>query len=281
MSSMPARLIRVRSESGDYQLLEALKKSRVKRQKQGRFFVESVACINAARAHGWRFSALIYSADRLSSWARDILAAVPAEQHLELEPHLLERLSDRSEPSELMAVIEMAPDDLARIEVGEADGEPLIIVLDRPSSPGNLGTILRTADAMGAHGVVITGHAADIYDPVTVRASLGALFATPAIRAPSSQALEPWLARLRSEHGAQLVGTSARAPAHLADHDFRVPTVLFLGNETAGLSAHCRSLCDTLVAIPQRGTASSLNVASAAAIALYEIVRQRRQSPAC
>ncbi|HKE18322.1 MAG TPA: TrmH family RNA methyltransferase [Kofleriaceae bacterium] len=276
----------MRSESGDYQLLEALKKSRVKRQKQGRFFVESVACINAARAHGWRFSSFIYAADQqLSGWARDILAAVPAEQHLELAPELLEQLSDRSEASELMAVVEMAPDDLARIALGEGDGEPrgdmLIVVLDRPSSPGNLGTILRTADAMGAHGVVVTGHAADIYDPVTVRASLGALFATPAVRAPSSQAIEPWLARLRSEHGAQLVGTSARAPAHLADHDFRRPTILFLGNETAGLSAHCRSLCDTLVGIPQRGTASSLNVASAAAIALYEIARQRRESRPC
>jgi 23S rRNA (uridine2479-2'-O)-methyltransferase len=275
------RLVRVMSESGDYQLLEALKSSRAKRQKHGRFFVESVACINAARAHGWRFAALIYSPDRLSNWAREILGAVGAEQHIELAPHLLERLSDRSEASELMAVVEMPPDDLARIrlagdENGDENGAPLVLVLDRPSSPGNLGTILRTGDALGAHGVVVTGHAADLYDPVAVRASLGALFATPAVRIASSQALEPWLARLRSDHGAQLIGTSARAAVHVADQDFRKATVLFLGNETAGLSAHCRSLCDALVGVPQRGAASSLNVASAAAIVLYEIARQRR-----
>jgi tRNA G18 (ribose-2'-O)-methylase SpoU len=270
---MPPRTIRVRSESGDYQVLEALKRTRSKRQKQGRFFVESVASINAARAGGWRFSAFIYSGDRLSGWARELLAEVPAEQHIDLAPHLLERLSDRSEPSELMAVVEMPPDDLARIELRS---DLLVVVLDRPSSPGNLGTILRTGDAMGAHGVVITGHAADLYDPLAVRASLGALFATPAVRIASLQALEPWLARLRSEHGAQLVGTSARAARRLDEHDLRRPTVLLLGNETTGLSAHARSLCDALVCIPQRGVASSLNVASAAAIALYEIDRQRR-----
>jgi tRNA G18 (ribose-2'-O)-methylase SpoU len=198
---------------------------------------------------------------------------VPAEQHFELAPHLLEKLSDRTETSELIAIIEMRPDDLSRIPVVP---QLLIVVLDRPSSPGNLGTILRTGDAFGAHGVVVTGHAADLYDPRAVRASLGALFATPAVRVPSTRELEPYLARLKAEHGVQLIGTSARAETPLVSIDFRRPTVLFLGNETAGLSAHCRALCDQLAGVPMRGVASSLNVASAASIAMYEIDRQRR-----
>jgi len=270
---MPPRRIQIHSESGDYQLLEALKRNRTKRQKQGRFFVESVACIDAARAGGWRFAAFVYSPDSLSNWARETLASVPAEQHFELTPRLLEQLSDRTETSELFAVVQMPPDDLARIPVDE---QLLVLVLDRPSSPGNLGTILRAGDAFGVRGAVVTGHAADLYDPRAVRASLGALFATPAVRVPSSRELEPWLARLKAERGAQLIGTSARAQVELTAHDFRPPTVLFLGNETAGLSAHCRSLCDQLVGIPMRGVASSLNLASAASIALYEIDRQRR-----
>jgi 23S rRNA (uridine2479-2'-O)-methyltransferase len=272
---MLPRRVRIQSESGDFQLLEALKRNRAKRQKQGRFFVESVACIDAARAAGWRFWALVYSADRLSNWARDVLGAVPAEVHFEVAPPLLEKLSERTETSELIAIVEMPADDLARIPI---DPRLLVLLLDRPSSPGNLGTILRAGDAFGAHGVVVTGHAADLYDPRAVRASLGALFATPAVRVPSTRELEPWLARLKAEQGAQLVGTSARAEASLGAVDFRRPTVLMLGNETAGLSAHCRALCDQLVGIPMRGVASSLNVASAASIALYEIDRQRRAS---
>ena len=270
---MPPRRIRIFSESGDYQLLEALKHNRAKRQKQGRFFVESVACINAARAAGWRFSAFAFSPDRLSGWAREMLAQVPAEQHVELAPHLLEKLSDRSETSELLAIVDMPPDDLARIRL---DDPLLVLVLDRPSSPGNVGTILRAGDAFGVGGVVVTGHAADVYEPRAVRASLGALFTTPVVRLPSSRELEPWLARLVAERGAQLVGTSARAELELSAQDLRRPTVLLFGNETAGLSAHCRSLCHVLVGIPMRGVASSLNVASAASIALYEIDRQRR-----
>jgi TrmH family RNA methyltransferase len=166
----------------------------------------------------------------------------------------------------------MPPDDLARIKLVE---QPLIVVVDRPSSPGNLGTIVRSADAFGAQGVVVSGHAADPFDPQAVRASLGALFTTPVVRVASSQGIESWLQALRGDHGVRVVGTSARADRRPDDQDFVTGTVLLLGNESQGLSAHYRSLCDDLVSIPQRGIASSLNVASAAAVLLYEIDRQR------
>jgi 23S rRNA (uridine2479-2'-O)-methyltransferase len=270
---MSSKVVRIRSESGDYQLVLALQQNRTKRQKQHEFFVESVACINALRGGGWTVSAFLYDPDRLSDWARDALAQIPAERHLQLSPELMQKLSERNEPSELMAVVRMQADDLARISLCP---ELLVVVIDRPGSPGNLGTILRAADAFGAHGVIVSGHAVDLYDPQTVRASLGALFTTPVVRLPSSQTLEPWLAKLRAELGVRVVGTSARASILLDAHDFRQPTLLLLGNETAGLSAHYRSLCDALVGVPLRGVASSLNVASAASIALYEIDRQRR-----
>jgi len=170
--------------------------------------------------------------------------------------------------------VRMPADDLARIPLRD---RLLIVVVDRPKSPGNLGTMLRAADAFGADGVVVTGHAADLFDPQAVRASLGTLFTKPVVRVPSSQQLEPWLQRLKNEHGAALVGTSARGGGPLDEHDFTGATVLLFGNETTGLSAHYRSLCDDLVSIPQRGLASSLNVASAAAIVLYEVDRQRRK----
>ncbi|HVJ16661.1 MAG TPA: TrmH family RNA methyltransferase [Polyangiaceae bacterium] len=270
---MPAKVVRVHSESGDFQVALALRDNRNKRQKQREFFVESVACINALRGSGWQVTTFLYQSEGLSDWARDTLANVEAERHLQLTPELMQKLSARNEPSELVAIVRMPSDDLARIPLRD----PLfLVVVDRPKSPGNLGTILRTADAFGVQGVVVTGHAADLFDPQSVRASLGTLFTMPVVRIPSSQTLEPWLSNLKRDHGARLVGTSARAKTLLSENDFSGATVLFLGNETAGLSAHCRSLCDELVGIPQRGNASSLNVASAAAISLYEIDRQRR-----
>jgi 23S rRNA (uridine2479-2'-O)-methyltransferase len=268
-----ARVIRVRSESGDYQLVQALRQNRSKRQKQREFFVESVACINALKNSDWQVSTFLYAEGQLSDWARQTLASVPAERHLELSPELMHALSERNEPSELVALVRMKPDDLVRVPSSDT---ALIVVVDRPKSPGNLGTMLRTADAFGVSGVIVTGHAADVFDPQSVRASLGALFTLPVVRIDSSQAVEPWLERLKREHGARVVGTSARATTLLDAHDFSGATVLLLGNETTGLSAHYRSLCDDLVSIPLRGIASSLNVASAASIALYEVDRQRR-----
>jgi len=188
---------------------------------------------------------------------------------------LLEKLSDKNDTSELLALVEMPADDLDRIQLGQ---RPLVVVLDRPSSPGNLGTILRAANAMRVDGVVITGHSVDLYDPKTIRASVGTLFCTPVVRVESSKALEPWILRIKVETATIVVGTSARAPAVLAEHDFAQPTLLLFGNETSGLSSHCRSLCDTTVTIPIHGAASSLNVACAASITLYEVDRQRRSS---
>ncbi len=271
---MPAKLVRIHSENGDYQRIFALHESREKRQKHHAFVVESVKAIELAVQSGCEFSALLYARERpLSEWARRMLASARAERHLELPLELLAKLSDKNETSELVGVAQVPADDLARITLRPP---LLVVVLDRPSSPGNLGTVLRTCDALGASGVVITGHAVDLYDPKTVRASLGTLFTVPVVRSPSSKELEPWLLGLKREHGATIVGTSAKSELDVGAHDFTQPTVLLLGNETTGLSAHYRSLCDHVVTIPIHGAASSLNVACAAAIALYEIDRQRR-----
>ncbi len=268
--------IRIYSENNDFQHAEVLRRNREKRQRHREFFVEGVKPIGLCIAQGWSITAFIYSQERkLSNWAQDILETSTAERHLSMPQALMEKLSDKNDTSELLALVKMPDDDLERIALHRP---ALVVVLDRPSSPGNLGTILRAADAMRVDGVVITGHAVDLYDPKTIRASVGTLFTTPVVRVESSKVLEPWVTRLKAEQNVTVVGTSARAPAALCDHDFQRPTLLLFGNETAGLSAHCRSLCDSLVTIPIHGMASSLNVACAASITLYEIDRQRRGS---
>ena len=150
------------------------------------------------------------------------------------------------------------------------------IVLDRPASPGNIGSIIRSADAFGADGVIVTGHAADVYDPRCVRASTGSVFALPVVRCPSHREVTEWVAAQRAL-GCPIVlaGTDEHGDRDVFDFDFTQPTLLVVGNEAAGLSKVWRELCDPVVRIPMTGTASSLNAATAATAVLYEIARQR------
>lgn len=204
---------------------------------------------------------------------KNILTESKAKRHFELPEALMQKLSEKEETSELIALVNMREDDLGRIK---ARKNLLVVVFDRPASPGNLGTIIRTCDAFKVDGLIVTGHAADVYDPKTIRASVGTLFSMPVIRIPSHKELLPWFEQLRGElGGVQIIGTSAKGTKDVAEQDFTTPTILLLGNETLGLSMQYKELADALVKIPVHGTASSLNVASAASIVLYEIQQQR------
>jgi tRNA G18 (ribose-2'-O)-methylase SpoU len=262
----------IRSANADFQLALALRDNRRQRTRQGRFLVEGVRSIDAAVANGWLVDSFWHARGRpLSRWAEGLLASGVARTHVELEPGLMEELSAKEETSELVALVEIPPDDLGRIPRRDAT---LLVVLDRPASPGNLGSVIRSADALGADGVVVAGHAADVYDPQTVRATQGSLFAIPVVRVGSPEELEPRLDGLR------VVGTSAAGDVALDELDLRGATALVLGNEAKGLSWGWRERADALVRIPQHGSASSLNLAAAAAILLYEADRQRRSSAA-
>jgi TrmH family RNA methyltransferase len=274
---MKPTFIKLYSENNDFQYIQTIKLNRTKRAKSGEFFVEGVRAINQALLHQWDITAFIYSRDKiLSEWAETNLANPRVKRLYELPTHLMEKLSDKEERSELLALAAMPPNDLARLPERE---NLLLVVLDRPSSPGNLGTILRSCDALGVDGVVITGHAADLYDPETIRATTGSFFSVPTVVLPSHNELMPWLTEIKARlPGLRVVGTSAKAQIPLHQHDFVAPTILVIGNETRGLSENYRELCDEIVTIPMFGSASSMNVACATSICLYEIARQRGAS---
>lgn len=269
-----AKLIPIYSENNDFQKFEVLKRNRNKRHKYQEFFVEGVRNINGAIRQRWTIEAFLYAKDKkLSQWGTNILASSTAKFHYELHGDLMDKLSDKEETSELIAVVSMPPDDPSRIR---PNGPLLAVVFDRPSNRGNLGTILRSCDALGAHGLILTGHAVDLYDPETIRATMGSFFHVPSIRMDSPQQVEAWVNRMRQEHpGLQVVGTSAHGSVNVQQADLTRPTVLLIGNETEGLSFKYKEMCDVLVQIPMTGSASSLNVASAASILLYEVSRQR------
>jgi TrmH family RNA methyltransferase len=272
---MQPRIIKIYSENNDFQYVETLRRNRTKRQKHKEFFVEGVRPINQALKYHWTINAFLYSKEQeLSGWAKGILASSQANTHFELPLPLLNRLSNKSETSELMALIAIPEDHLSRIPIKE---NMLIVIFDRPANPGNLGTIIRSCDALRVDGLVITGHAVDLYDPETISASTGSFFALPVVRVPSHKELLPWFKTIKSTIGDfQLVGSDERAEREISSHDFTGPTMIVAGNETWGLSASYRELCDSVVKIPIYGSASSLNVACATSIILYEIDRQRR-----
>ena len=272
---MSSRTLLVSTRNSAYQVLESLVSNRQKRHRTRTFLLEGVQPITRALAHGWSFEAVIHAQHaRLSSWATDVIARSGAPIRYELSRDLIEELSAKADTSELLAVVRMAADDPGRIPVGN---DLLVVVADSPANPGNLGTLVRSCDALGVHGVIVTGHAVDLYDPLTVTASRGSLFAVPVVRVDSSAGVEQWLRHVRRALGrCTIVGADERGSFDVSAHDFTTPTVLVVGNEARGLGRGFQELCDALVRIPMSGSASSLNVSVAASIVLYEAGRQRR-----
>lgn len=274
-----ATVRRITTRNARFQQWQALLGNRRKRQRAGEFLVQGVRPISLAVERGWPVRALLYRDDQpLSSWARGLLAEVAAER-VAVAPELLAELGEKTEgPPELVAVVGVPPDDLARVPVPD---DFLGVVFDRPTGPGNIGTLVRSADAFGAHGVVVTGHAADVYDPKAVRASTGSLFAVPVVRSPSHREVVAWLdAHRAAGRPVTVVGTDETGSRELAACPLTGPVLLLVGNETAGLSRAWRERCDEVVRIPMGGSASSLNAANAATVVLYEAARQRAAAAA-
>jgi len=268
------RTRRLSVANDEFQLAASLLTNRRQRTRQRRFVVQGVRGISAAVEQGWPIESLWYPAGkRLSDWARALLDGKVAGIHYEVDPALLAQLSEKENSAELVAIAEIPPDDLDRVPL---DDNALILAFDRPTGPGNLGSVMRSAQALGAHGLVITGHAVDVYEPQTVRASVGALFALPVVRAGSMEQVHAWLARVRDDRPRlHVIGTRAKCDTGIAAVDFTRPSVVAIGNETRGLSVAWRELCDDLAVIPMAFETTSLNVAAAAAIVLYECSRQR------
>jgi 23S rRNA (uridine2479-2'-O)-methyltransferase len=259
----------ITTRNARFQQWHALLTNRTKRQRAGEFLVHGVRPITVAVDHGWRVRALLHpTTGARSQWAATMLARVAAER-VAMAPDLLRELGEKEEQApELVAIVAMPPDQLDRLPESP---QSLTVVFDRPTSPGNVGTLIRSADAFGAAGVVVTGHAADVYDPKAVRASTGSLFAVPVVRAQSAAMVIEW-ARGR---GAVIVGADESGVVGIDRHDFTSSTLLVVGNETTGMSVAWREACDVIVQIPITGAASSLNAASAATVVLYEAARQR------
>lgn len=259
---------RVDVANDEFQLLRALLTNRRKRHKAGRFLVQGVRPISQAVAAGWPIEAFLVNREgRRSGWAEDLLASTPHETTYVVAPDLMVELGGKDEAVELLAVAEIPQRKLVDIPVKDST---IVVVLDRPSSPGNLGTIVRSADAFGAAAVVMTGHAVDPYDPQCVRASTGSLFALPVVPAASLEEVTAWAGGCDPPL-ALVAADEAGTP--ITKVKLEPPLALLFGNEGSGLSRSALERCERSVAIEMTGTVSSLNLASSVAILLHEIRR--------
>jgi TrmH family RNA methyltransferase len=265
-----ATTLRVTARNARFQQWQALLTNRAKRQRAGEFLVQGVRPITLAIRYGWTVTALLYDTDRprLSEWAEEIVDTVVAPRFA-LSAELIGELGEKPQtPPELLVTVAIAADELSRLSGRSGP----VVAFDRPANPGNVGTVIRSADAFGAAGVIVTGHAADPYDPRAVRASTGSLFALPVVRLPGPDPAVRWT----STNGLSVIGADEAGSDDIDAVDLTGPTLLVVGAEGTGLSSSWKSACQRLVRIPIGGGASSLNAATATSIVLYECSRQRR-----
>lgn len=268
------RVLDVSKENAEFQHLEVLKRNRTKRSRHGEVFVEGVACINALMQAQWRVNAVAFDRDRpFSGWAKDVIAQTNPDRILRLSPELMEKLSDRQEPSELLLIAERKIHQLDKLAI---DNQSIVLIFDRPSNHGNLGTLIRSCEAFGVTSLLTTGHAVDIFDPAVMRASLGTFFALPIIHCSSTDEIEAWIGQTRQQvPELRMFGTAAEATQSISQAELTGPVVIVLGNEATGISQKLAEMVDETLAIPMQGKVDSLNVACAGTVLLYEVARQR------
>lgn len=269
----------ITTRNAAFQEWQALLTNRSKRNRTGTMLVQGVRPVTLALEAGLPLHAVLeLRGGTRSHWASTTVetARRAGAQAFQLAPELMRELGEKDEETpEVLLVAAVPDDDLARLPT---PADALLVALDRPSSPGNIGSVVRSVDALGGHGVVVVGHAADPYDPRAVRASTGSAVVVPTVRAPGAAAVLDRVAEVRAGGlDLQVVGTDEHGDADLWDVDLTRPTLLVTGNEHAGMSAAWRESCDVLARIPIGGHASSLNMANATTVVLYEAARQRQQ----
>jgi TrmH family RNA methyltransferase len=236
------------------------------RQKQRRYLVEGTHLVEEAIRAKAPIASILYSLEK--GLPETLYAQAEQLEWVGVSEAVLAKCSDTQTPQGVLAVIEKKP---PAAEAFLAFNSDLVVVIDGVQDPGNLGTIIRSADAVGASGVLLGAGTVDLYNPKTIRSTMGSLFHLPIAEGD----LAEWLPAARSK-GIRIVGTSLQASRSCYDADLTQPTWLVFGNEGQGISPQTAALVTDQVIIPMQGKAESLNVAMAATVLLFEAARQRR-----
>ncbi len=230
------------------------------RQESGLFLVEGLRSVSEAVAQGISPQILLHGPEA-AAHPRLREAKLAAAETLEVSEAILAKISRRDNPQMVLGVFAQR---LTPLEALEPSAAACWVALEAVRDPGNLGTIIRTADAAGCGAVILVGACCDPYSVEAVRATMGSIFATP-VAAASPEAFLAWRARWPGA----VVGTHLAADHNFRAAPYRTPNLIVMGNEQAGLTPDLAQACDVTVKIPMRGRADSLNLAVATGIMIY------------
>ena len=264
----------INKESNEIQKIIALKTNRNKRHKYKEFVVEGRIALNEVCKKNWRIKSLFYNKDQAHSlWAQQYIDSAQCENRYAVSNQIMEKITDKTDPSELITVVKQPHRSFDSYEPSSGD---VIVVLDEPKSPGNLGMMIRSAAAFQASALLISGHGADEYDPQCIRASVGTFFTLPIYRVDGIRHFAEKIDALKNKFSISIIASGDKGTSSLEQGNFQAEIVyLILGNETVGVSAGYQQIADQFIHIPLHGEFTSLNIAAAGSILLYEIFRKR------
>ena len=240
---------------------------RKERKETGLFVAEGVSILMTAREHGFEPATLVYQANAEQTPAHRALIEAALDQArdvLEVTEAVMGKLASKDNPQSLLGVFAQVWSSAPPTNTLKADA--CWLALEDVRDPGNLGTIIRTADAVGASGIILIGNCCDAYARETIRATMGSIFAVPLVRMSREEFLG-W----RAGWPGDVVGTHLTAKTDFRNAQLRGPTLLIMGSEGPGLSDSLTRSCTKLVKIPMAGNLDSLNLAVATALTLYQI----------
>ena len=244
---------------------------RGERERTGLFYIEGMRFLARALQHQARIETLVICRDLLvHPFAQKLVGKLQrlGTPLLEVSGEVMESISQVQDSQGLGAVVYQRWQRLEQVRIRT---KLCWIAIETIRSPGNLGTILRTSDAVGGAGVMLIGNSTDPYDPAAVRATMGAMFTQRFVKTSIAE-MRRW--KRRGQY--QLVGTSPAAAQDYHEVRYNKPTILLIGEERKGLSAELQAMCDLVVSIPIVGESDSLNAAMATGVILYELFNQHR-----
>jgi TrmH family RNA methyltransferase len=231
------------------------------RQESGLFLVEGIHHVGEALDAKWDVESVLYAPDLLtSSFARDLVDRL-RDKPQPVSVQVMESIADKENPQGILAIVHQK-----EARFSEVESQRSFVVLVSPQDPGNVGTILRTMDAVGVGALFLLDGGVDVYHPTVVRSSMGTMFWKPIVHASFGD-----FAFWAKGKNIQLVGTSAHADVDYRTLVPQTPWGLVLGNEQKGLSPEQVKACDVTVSLPMKGRVSSLNLSVAAGVLLYSL----------
>ena len=261
--------------------LLALQQKSSERRREGLFVVEGRRELEHCLAAGYQLDSLFVSEElRVKSEEFCLVENAVANSSL-LTPHsslftlnssLYEKVAYRGSTEGIIAIVKERRLSLNDLQLGDS---PLVVVLERVEKPGNLGAVLRSADAAKADAVIVCDPLTDLFNPNLIRSSIGALFTVPTVACTSEECIA-----FLQQRGISILTAQLQDSSLYYDTDMRRPTAIVMGTESTGLTQQWRQAATAHIRIPMLGRLDSLNVSVSAAILLFEAVRQRHQSPA-